>query len=147
MDSSVLTSLMLAVGILMFMLPFFIFVTLGGSLGAATGDMRLLATLLVGGGILMYLIGIGCFSLLQRYNCGKVQSFKQVSDNATTGTGIYLALVGLAAAIPRLRTIVTDIISPEVDENVRESLGYGYYSFWGSLFAIAVGGTLSSVCN
>ncbi len=131
----------------MFMLPFFIFVTFGGSLGAGAGDTRLLGALLVGGGILMYMVGVASFSLLQKYNCGKVQSMRRVSDNAGIGVAIYLGLVGLAAVVPRLRAIVTDIISPEVEENIRESLGYGYYSFWGSLFAIAIGGTLSSICN
>jgi len=138
---------MLSVGILMFMLPFFIFVTLGGALGAVAGDMRLLGALIVGGAILMYIVGIGAFSLMQRYNCGKVQSMRRISDNAGISVAIYSGMMGVAAAIPRLRSVVTDIISPEVEENVRDALGYGYFSFWGSLFGIAIGGTLSSICN
>lgn len=131
----------------MFMIPFFIFITLGGALGASAGDMRLLGALIVGGAFLMYIVGIGAFSLMQRYNCGKVQSMRRVSDNAGIGVAIYTGMMAVAALFPRLRGIVTDIISPEVEENVRESLGYGYYSFWGSLFGIAIGGTLSSICN
>lgn len=138
---------MLAVGVLMFMLPFFIFVSLGGSLGATAGDPRLLGALLIGGSVLMYLIGTAAFTLLQKNNCGKVQSMRRISDNAGIATAIYAGMVGLAALIPKLRTIVTDIISPEVEVQVRDSLGYGYYSFWGSLFGIAIGGTLSSVCT
>lgn len=130
----------------MFMLPFFIFVTLGSSLAAGPSDTRLLVSLLLGGSLLMYAVGIGAFSLLQRYNCGKVQSMRRISDNAGIGVAIYAGMLALAAYIPKLRNIVTDIISPEVDENVRQSLGYGYYSFWGSLFGIAIGGTLSSIC-
>lgn len=131
----------------MFMLPFFIFITLGNSLGAAADDARLLGALIAGGAILMYVVGVGCFSVLQKYNCGKVQSMRRVSDNAGIATAIYAGLMALAAVVPRLRGIVTDIISPEVEDRVRQSLGYGYYSFWGALFGIAIGGTLSSICN
>ena len=131
----------------MFMLPFFIFITLGNSLGAAADDMRLLGALVIGGAVLMYIVGVGCFSVVQKYNCGKVQSMRRVSDNAGIATAIYAGFLGLAAGIPSLRGIVTDIISPEVEDNVRQSLGYGYYSFWGALFGIAIGGTLSSICN
>ena len=138
---------MLSVGILMFMLPFFIFITFGNSLGVSSSDARLLGTLLIGGSILMYVIGVGAFTLLQRYNCGKVQSMRRISDNAGIGVAIYAGMLALAALVPQLRNIVTSIISPEVEENVRQSLGYGYYSFWGSLFGIAIGGTLSSICN
>jgi hypothetical protein len=147
MDSSILTSLMLSVGILMFMLPFFIFITLGNSLGAAADDARLLGALIGGGAILIYIVGVGAFSLIQKYNCGKVQSMRRASDNAGIATAIYTGLMAVAAIIPRLRSIVTDIISPEVEDRVRQSLGYGYYSFWGALFGIAIGGTLSSICN
>ena len=131
----------------MFMLPFFIFMTLGNSLGATADDPRLLGALIVGGAILMYLVGVGAFTVIQKYNCGKVQSMRRISDNAGIGTAIYAGLMALAAVVPRLRGIVTDIISPEVEDNVRQSLGYGYYSFWGALFGIAIGGTLSSICN
>jgi hypothetical protein len=147
MDTSVLTSIMLAVGILMFMLPFFIFITLGNSIGAVPGDARLLVALLLGGVVLMYLVSGAVFTMIQKYNCGKVQSASRVATNAGISTGVYGAFLALAAIIPKLRSIVTDIISPEVDLNVRDALGYGYYSFWGSLFGIVVGGTLSAVCN
>ncbi len=131
----------------MFMLPFFIYVSLGNALGAAPSDPRLLATLFIGGAIVLYLVGLGSFALLQRFNCGKIQSFKRVSDNAGLSVAIYSAFLGLAALIPSLRGVVTNILSPEVELNVRESLGYGYYSFWGALFGIAVGGTFSSICQ
>ena len=131
----------------MFMLPFFISVTLGSTLGAGPSDSRLLSALFLGGAVLMYIVGVGAFSLLQRYNCGKIQSMRRISDNAGISVAIYGGMLALAALVPKLRSIVTDIISPEVDENVRQSLGYGYYSFWGSLFGIAIGGTLSSICN
>lgn len=129
------------------MLPFFIFVSVGNALSAAPSDMRLLATMFIAGAIVMYLVGSGAFSLLQKYNCGKVQSFKRISDNAGLSTLIYSGFLAVAALVPSLRGIVTNMLSPEVEQNVRESLGYGYYSFWGSLFGIAIGGTLSSICN
>jgi hypothetical protein len=146
MNTSILTTLMLSVGVLMFMLPFFIFITLGGSIAAVPGDARLLVALLLSGAVLMYLVSAGAFTLIQNYNCGKVKSAGKIASNAGTATGIYAAFVALAAFIPKLRSIVTDIISPEVEQNVRDSLGYGYYSFWGSLFGIAIGGTMSAVC-
>jgi len=146
MDASILTTLMLSVGVLMFMLPFFIFITLGGSLAAVPGDARLLVALFLAGAVLMYLVSAGAFALIQRYNCGKTQSASKIASNAGLSTAVYAGFLALAAFIPRLRSIVTDIISPEVEQNVRDSLGYGYYSFWGSLFGIAIGGTLSAIC-
>ncbi len=130
----------------MFMLPFFIFVTLGSLLGAPYGDMRLLITLFLGGAVLLYLVSLAAFSLIQHYNCGKVQSMKRISSNAGISIAIYTGMMLIAAFVPKLRSIVTDIISPEVELGVRDALGYGYYSFWGSLFGIAIGGTLSAVC-
>ena len=130
----------------MFMLPFFIFVTLGNSISAVAGDSRLLMALILGGLVLMYLVSGAAFTLIQRYNCGKIQSAGRISSNAGISTAVYGVFLALAAFIPKLRSIVTDIISPEVEQNVRDSLGYGYYSFWGSLFGIAIGGTLSAVC-
>jgi hypothetical protein len=147
MDTSILTTLMLSVGVLMFMLPFFIFITLGGSISAVPGDARLFVALLLAGAVLMYLVSGAAFALIQRYNCNKVQSASKIASNAGISTAIYSGFLALAAFIPRLRSIVTDIISPEVEQNVRDSLGYGYYSFWGSLFGIAIGGTLSAICN
>jgi hypothetical protein len=146
MNTSILTTLMLSVGVLMFMLPFFIFITLGGSIAAAQGDPRLLVALFLIGAVLMYLVSAGAFTLIQNHSCNKVQSAGKIASNAGTATAIYAGFVALAAFIPKLRSIVTDIISPEVEQNVRDSLGYGYYSFWGSLFGIAIGGTMSAVC-
>ena len=147
MDTTVLSTIMLAVGVLMFMFPFFVYVTLGPLLSATENDPRLLGTLLVGGAILLYGISVGVFTLVQRYNCGSVQSMKRITDNAGTSTLIYSVLMLLATFVPWLRSVVTNILPPEVGANISQSLGFGYYSFWGSLFGIAVGGSLSGICN
>ena len=147
MDTTVLTTLMLAVGMLMFIFPFFVYMTLGPLLGAVDGDPRLLGTLLVGGAVLIYAISVGTFALVQRYSCGKIQSMKRVADNAGTSTLVYSILMLIATFIPWFRRVVTNILPPEVDSNVAQSLGYGYYSFWGAMFGTAVGGTLSGICN
>jgi len=147
MNTSILTTLMLSVGVLMFMLPFFIFITLGGSIAVVPGDARLLVALLLAGSVLMYLVSAGAFTLIQNHSCGKVKSAGQVATNAGTATAIYAGFLAVAAFVPPLRSIVTNIISPEVEQNVRDSLGYGYYSFWGSLFGIAIGGTMSAICQ
>ena len=147
MDTTVLSTIMIAVGMLMFLFPFFVYVTLGPLLNASENDPRMLGTLLVGGAILFYGISVGVFTLVQRYNCGSVQSMKRITDNAGTSTLIYSVLMVLATFIPWLRSVVTNILPPEVGANISQSLGYGYYSFWGSLFGIAVGGSLSGICN
>ena len=147
MDTTVLTTLMLAVGVLMLLFPFFVYMTLGPLLGAVDGDPRLMGALLVGGAILVYGISAGAFALVQRYSCGSIQSMKRVTDNAGISTLIYGVLMLLATFIPALRRVVTNILPPEVNPNVTQSLGYGYYSFWGAMFGVAVGGTLSGICN
>lgn len=147
MDTSILTTLMLSVGVLMFLLPFFVFIVLGHSLSATQGDPRLLIALFLCGAILMYLVSGAAFTLIQKYNCGKVNSASKIATNAGISTAVYAGFLAAAAFIPSLRGIVTNIISPEVELNIRDSLGYGYYSFWGSLFGIAIGGTLSAICT
>jgi hypothetical protein len=147
MDTSVLSTIMLAVGMLMLMFPFVVYIALGPLLGAVDGDLRLIGTLIVGGAILMYGISVGVFALVQRYNCGSVQSMKRVAENAGISTSIYSILMILASIIPWLRSVVTNVLPPEIGSNISQSLGYGYYSFWGSLFGIAVGGSLSGICN
>ena len=137
---------MLTVGILMAILPFFIFISLAGTLSATAGDPRLIGTLILGGAILMYLISLGTFALVQKLNCRRTD-FPQVAGNAGYATLIYSGFTILAAVFPALRNVVTNIISPEVETNVRDSLAYGYYSFWGALFGTAIGGTLSGICK
>jgi hypothetical protein len=147
MDTSILYVLMLVVGVLMFMLPFFIFIVMGNSLGIPTGDFRLTTTMLLGGSLVMFLISFMIFMLLQRFSCkGKSKSAKTIAENAGISTGIYAGFVILATLIPALRGVVINVLSPEVEQNVRDSLAYGYYGLWGAMFGVSVGGTLSSIC-
>ena len=147
MNTTVLTAIMLSVGMLMFVFPFFIYMLLGSIVGAVDGDPRLVATLLVGGAILVYGISVGTFALVQKNNCGSIKSMKRVAENAGYSTLVYSVLMLLATFIPALRRVVTNVLPPDIDSNVTQSLGFGYYSFWGAVFGVAVGGTLSGICN
>lgn len=131
----------------MFMLPFFIFIVMGNSLGIPAGDFRLTVTMLLGGCLVLFMICFGIFMLLQRFSCkGKTKTVKTIADNAGISVAIYSVFLILATLIPSLRGVVTNVLSPEVEQNVRDSLAYGYYGLWGAMFGVSVGGTLSSIC-
>ena len=74
---------MLVVGVLMFMLPFFIFIVMGNSLGIPAGDFRLTVTMLLGGSLAMFVISFFIFMLLQRFSRkGNSNSANTIADNA-----------------------------------------------------------------
>ena len=137
---------MIAAAVFMTGLPFAIFMGLGATLGADPSDPRLLATLFLASSALIYLISLGAFTLVQKYNCGAIKNMQQVASNAGLATAFQAGSLGLAWLFPGLRGIVTGLFPPDLDRPVSEALGYGYFGFWGALFGIAIGGTLSGMC-
>ena len=137
---------MIGVSVLMAFLPFSIFLGLGTLLGVDSSDIRLLSVYFLGALVVSYLIALGTFTLIQRQNCGGVKNMKQVASNAGIALGIQAGALALCFLFPGLRSLVTNLFPLDLDPRILDSLGYGYYSFWASLFGTALGGTLSGVC-
>jgi len=146
MDSTILYAMMIAMAMLMAMLPFGIFMGLGSMLGTNASDPRLLVTFILLALIVSYLTSFGSFVLIQRANCGKIKNMKQIANNAGLALGIQGLFLFLAWLIPGLRGIVSNLMPPDLDPNILDSVGYSYFSFWASLFGTAIGGTLSGIC-
>lgn len=138
---------MLVVSLMMALLPFAVFLGLGSLVGLGSSDFRILTIYILAALILSYLIALGTFTLIQRQNCGSIKNMKQVASNAGIACAIQAGVLGLVYFIPGLRKLVTNLFPLDLDLNIQDSLGYGYYSFWAALFGTAVGGTLSGVCN
>lgn len=146
MDNTVLYAIMLAAAIFMTALPFLVFMGLATMIGATADDGRLLITMFLASAAIMYLICLGAFTLVQKYNCGSVKNMQQVASNAGLATGIQVGSLALAWLIPGLRGIVSNLFPPDIEANISTSLGYAYFGFWGALFGTAIGGTLSGMC-
>lgn len=147
MDSTILYAMMIAMAMLMAMLPFGVFMGLGSILGTNASDPRLFVTFILLALVVSYLTSFGSFVLVQRANCGQVKNWKQIANNAGLALGIQALFLLLVWLIPGLRGIVSNLMPPDLDINILDSVGYSYFSFWASLFGTAIGGTLSGICT
>jgi hypothetical protein len=147
MDTSIIYAMMAAIGLLMAILPFGVFLGLGSMLGADSTDPRLLAVYIIGALIVSYLTSFGSFVLIQRNNCGEVKNVKQAASNAGLAVGIQAVTLVLVWLIPGMRSLATSLLPPDLDVAILDSVGYSYYSFWAAMFGTAIGGTLSGICT
>lgn len=147
MDATITYAMMVVIALLMAMLPFGIFMGLSSLVGASAGDPRILATYIITALILSYLTALGAFALIQKSNCGSVKNMNQIAQNAGLAFGIQAVTLVLCWLIPSMRGIVSGLLPPDLDMAILDSVGYSYYSFWASLFGIAIGGTLSGICK
>jgi hypothetical protein len=147
MDATLVYVIMVALGLLMAVLPFGVFMGVSTLLGRGSGDNSVLIIYFLGSLALGYLAALGAYALIQRSNCGSVKNLNQVATNAVLSTGIQAVTLGLIWFFPSLRGLVTGLFPPDSDPIVLDAIGYSYYAFWASLFGTAIGGTLSGICN
>jgi hypothetical protein len=146
MDQTLLYCVMIGIAMLMGILPFGVFMGMGSALGVASSDSRLLVVFMLSTLVLSYVLSLGAFYLIQSSNCKSVKSMKQISANATLAMWIQSFMLFLVWFFPSLRGVVSGLLPPTLDPAILDSIGYGYYTFWASLFGTAIGGTLSAVC-
>ncbi len=98
--------------------------------------------------ILLITFGLcfGSFALMQQQTCGKVKNIKQIASNSGIATAIQAVGMPLVAFIPVVRSFVGSILPNSLSYTTKESISYGYFAFWFSLFGSAIGGTFSAVC-
>ncbi len=147
MDNTVVYAMMITAGLLMACLPFGIFMGLAPSLGIAAGDTKILITYILAALALSFVTAMGANALIQKSNCGAVKDMKRVTANAGIAFGIQAVVLALCAFVPSVRGIITNIMPPDLDGAIVDSVGYSYYSFWATLFGIAISGMLSAVCK
>ena len=147
MDATILYAMMISMAILMAMLPFGIFMGLGAAIGAKADDPRMIVTFMLAALMISYLSSFGSFTLIQQNNCKGVKNWNQIASNAGLATGIQAIVLFIVWLIPGLRGIVSGLLPPTLDSAILDSVGYGYFTFWASLFGTAIGGSFSGVCN
>lgn len=147
MDSSIIYAFMAALGILMAILPFGVFMGIGPAIGAAADDPRIIITFFLVATVVAYLSSFGAFLMIQRANCGKIKNMNQVASNAMVALVIQAATLLLVWLVPFLRGLITNLLPPDLDVAILDSVGYAYWAFWASVFSTAIGGSLSAVCS
>lgn len=146
MNTGVLILVMLCASIFMALVPFGVFMGIGSLVGLPSTDFRMIVTYAIVLFGFAYGLSLLSFSLIQKSNCGEVRNFKQVALNSLVSVGFHVGLLVLIVAVPWFRNTVMNLFSPEIDQTVRDSIGFGYYSFWATMFGVALGGTLSASC-
>jgi hypothetical protein len=146
MDNTILYAMMLTFGLLLFVLPFGIYLGLATMISASASDPRLLLVYVLAAIIFSYVGSLGAFALIQKQNCGSVKNIKQIASNAGIAAGIQAVTLFLVWLVPFFRDLVSNLLPPDQDPLWHVSIGYGYYSMWAILYGIAIGGTLSGVC-
>ena len=147
MDSTIIYAFMLALGILMAVIPFGVFMGIGTAIGAGVDDSRLIITFFLLATVVAYLTSLGAFAMIQKSNCGKVKDMKQSSANAMIALVIQAVTLLLVWLVPFLRGLVTNLLPPDLDPAILTSIGYAYWTFWASMFSTAIGGSMSGVCT
>jgi len=147
-DQSLIYLVMGLAGLILSGIPFGIYMGVGTMMGITdSSSSTLLLTLYVVVIVVTFLSSLGGFAIVQSQSCGKVKNYKQIASNAGISTLIVTLALSVAVFIPFLKNIVGSLISPDLDSNVKEALGYSYFLFWGGLYGFASGGFMSAVCG
>lgn len=147
MNTGLLVSLMLACGIIIGWIPFLCFTIANMALGIQGVSTSLLLMSLAITIAMTFLLSAASFSYLQYNSCKKVKNPKQIFANAGIAAGIQFITL-LFVYFTGFTSIPINMLPPWllVQLGVKEGFGYGYYSFFASMFGTVLGGTLSSVC-
>ena len=144
MNTGLLIGLMFACGILMMAMPVVCFMIANIVMGQGITPFVLIMTFLI---ILLltFLLSAGSFAYMQYDACKKVKNTTQIFTNA--GIAVAIQLVSLLfVGITGWTSIPKQMLPETVPYLVREGLGYGYYTFFATMYGIVLGGTLSSIC-
>jgi hypothetical protein len=147
MDNTILYAMMITVAMLMAMFPFAVLMGLGTLINIASSDPRMWISFMVLSVVMIFLLCLGSFALIQRTSCGKVKNLRQVASNSLLAAAIQGFIMTLITVVPWFRRIVSNIMPSDIDRNISDSVVYSYYSFWGALFGVAVGGAFSGSCS
>lgn len=133
--------------LLMGMLPLLVFMGLGSALGTQSGEIRVLVSFFLFAGIVAFLASLGIFTLIQKEDCGKVESMTKALNNAGLALFIQVAVLVLVWLVTPLRGVVTNLLPPDIDTNISDGLAYGYFGGFAGMFSTLIGASFSSMCD
>ena len=147
MNMTFTIAMLICMFLLMFTIPFLVFMGLGSALGTQPDEIRVLISYFLFAGIVVFLASLGAFVLMQKEDCGKVQSVQKAANNAGLALLIQVATLVLVWLIAPLRGVVTGLLPPDMDGNISASLGYGYFGAFAGAFSTLIGASLSGMCD
>jgi hypothetical protein len=147
MNMTLTICLLICMFLLMGILPLFVFMGLGSMLGTQSNDIRVLISLFMLAGIIAFLASLGVFALIQKEECGKVQSMEKAASNAGIALFIQIGVLVLVWLVTSLRGIVTGLLPPDIDPNISDAIGYGYFGGFAAMFSTLIGANLSGMCD
>jgi len=138
---------MFACGILLGWIPFLCFTIANIAFGIQGISTNLLIATLLITVVLTFLLCAASFTYLQYNSCKKVKNTKQIFANAGLAAGLQFIIL-LFVHITGFTSIPINMLPLWTPTNygIKEGVGYGYYSFFASMFGMVLGGTLSAVC-
>ena len=139
--------LLICMFLLLSMLPLVVFMGLGSMLVTQSNDIRVLISYFMLAGIIAFLASLGIFALIQKEECGKVQSMEKAASNAGIALFIQIGMLVLAWLVTPLRSIVTGLFPPDIDPNISDAIGYGYFGGFAAMFSTLIGANLSGMCD
>lgn len=147
MNTGLLVSLMFACGIIIAAVPFLCFILSAlvlGIQGITTSVVLMMFFITI---LLTFLLSAASFTYLQYNSCKKVNNVKKIFANAGIAAGIQFITL-IAIYLLGLKSIPINMLPSWIStqETLREGIGYGYFTFFASMFGTVIGGTLSSIC-
>jgi len=127
--------------------PLLVFMGLGSALGTKSDDFRVLLAFFMLAGIIAFLASLGVFALMQKEDCGKVESMTKVANNAGLALLIQVGVLVLVWLVKPLRGIVTNLLPPDIDPNISDAIGYGYFGGFAGAFSTLIGASFSGMCD
>ena len=140
-------AMLICMFLLMGMLPLLVFMGLGSSLGTQSNEIRVLVSYFLFAGIVIFLASLGVFVLMQKEDCGKVQNVQKAASNAGLALLIQVVTLVLVWLITPLRGVVTGLLPPDLDTNITDALGYGYFGGFAGAFSTLIGASFSGMCD
>jgi len=147
MNTGLLVVLMLACGLIAACTPFLCFM-LGPLLfgfqeiSFSLQMITFLITILITFGL-----SAASFTYLQYRSCNKITDSRKIYANAGVAAGIQFVTL-LVVYLTGLTSVPKGILPAWMFANPAnsEGVGYGYWTFFASMFGTVIGGTLSSIC-
>jgi len=127
--------------------PLLVFMGLGSALGTKSDDFRVLLAFFMLAGIIAFLASLGVFALMQKEDCGKVESMTKAANNAGLALLIQVGVLVLVWLVKPLRGIVTNLLPPDIDPNISDAIGYGYFGGFAGAFSTLIGASFSGMCD
>jgi len=147
MNMGITIAMVICMFLLMGMIPLLVFMGLGAAFGTQPGEMRVLVSFFLFAGIVAFLASLGIFVLLQKEECGKIESVSKAANNAGLALLIQVVVLVLAWLITPLRGVVTNLLPPDTDPNIMDALGYGYFGGFAGAFSTLLGASFSGMCD